>query len=116
MTPSNRRQGRAAASIARRLRRAAASQYGDATLPEEERLAAMLARWIVSERPALINARELRRTLRLPDLRAANNLQKAIDALAEFGWVQRAGGRQGDTKGRQRGDYTVSPRLFEVGQ
>ena len=88
--------------------------YGDATLPEEERLAAILARWIVSERPTLINVRKLRRETRLPDLRTADSIRKGLDALVEFGLVQRVGGRQGDTKGRHRGDYAVNPKVFEA--
>ena len=40
--------------------------FGDAALPEADRLAATLARWILKERPKVVNARDLRRKARLP--------------------------------------------------
>jgi hypothetical protein len=40
--------------------------FGDAALPEVDRLAAVLARWILRERPEVVNARDLRRRRACP--------------------------------------------------
>jgi hypothetical protein len=86
--------------------------YGDAALPEEERLAATLARWLASRRPlpAVINAREVRR-LKLPGLREAEKVMVAIKGLIDADWLMPAPTRAGGSSGRQRADFAVNPRL-----
>ncbi|WP_119458536.1 YfjI family protein [Rhodospirillaceae bacterium SYSU D60014] len=88
--------------------------YGDAALPEDERNAATLARWIRRERPALLNARDLRRRVRLPGLRSADKIRAAITHLEDADWLIAAPAREGGSCGRQREDYRVNPKLREV--
>jgi hypothetical protein len=88
--------------------------FGDAALPEVDRLAATLARWILKERPKLVNARDLRRKARLPGLRDAAKVRLALGALVEADWLRPAFERSGDHGGRQREDYEVNPKLWEA--
>lgn len=87
--------------------------YGDAAMPEAERLGAVLARWIVRERPEMVNARDIRRKARLPGLRDAAKVKAALDTLVEADWLRAPGSREGCGPGRPKGDYTVNPRLRE---
>lgn len=89
--------------------------FGDAVLPEADRLAATLARWILRERPTVVNARALRRKARLPGLREAEKVKVALNALVEADWLRPVFSRSGDNAGRPREDYQVNPRLFEAG-
>jgi hypothetical protein len=57
--------------------------YGDAALPEPERHAASIARRILRERPAVVNASHIRRVWKLPGLRAAGKVNAAMKALEE---------------------------------
>ena len=88
--------------------------YGDAALPEADRDASTLARWIAKERPSVVNARKLRRKVRLPGLTKVYRVEAAIGVLIEAGWLAAAGGRAGGTPGRQRADFRVRPELFET--
>ena len=89
--------------------------FGDAALPEGDRIAATVARWILRERPAVLNARDLRRKARLPGLREAEKVKLALNVLVEADWLRPAFGRAGDSTGRQREDYQINPRLYEGG-
>ena len=69
--------------------------YGDAAVPESDRLAAIVARWIIADRIAaascpIINARELRRTAGLPGLREAEKVKTALGVLIEADWLAHA--------------------------
>jgi hypothetical protein len=92
----------------------AARVYGDASLPPQERGAATLARWILRERPRILNARDVRREARLPGLREADQVTAAIKTLEEANWLRAVPERDGDTSGRRRADYAVNPNLPEV--
>lgn len=87
--------------------------YGDAAVPEKERHAATVARWITKEQVTLVNARNLRRQVRLPGLSEADKVHAALDVLVEAEWLRPAPSRQGGTKGRQSSDYAVNPRVLE---
>lgn len=89
----------------------AARVYGDAALTERDRLAAVLARWIVKHQPGSVNARKLRREARLPGLKEADKVRLALETLEDADWLRRAPSRQGETPGRQRGDYLVNPKI-----
>ena len=88
--------------------------YGDAALPEDERGARTIARWIVREGVETLNASELRRTVKLPGLQKAGPVGAALDFLEDAGWIRAAPAREGATKGRQRSDYIVNPRVREL--
>lgn len=85
---------------------------GDAALPQRDRDAATLARWLAKTRPDTVNARELRRGVRLPGLTTAERVRGAIDALVEAGWLEPAPERAGETPGRPRADYRVRPEVW----
>ena len=88
--------------------------YGDAALPEIDRNTAALARWIVKERPTIINARTLRRdTPPTPQLRQPKAMEEAIQMLVDTNWLTHAPGRLGGRPGRARADYVVNPLIWE---
>ena len=88
--------------------------YGDVAVPEVDRLAARLARWIMEKQPKIINGKQIRRTARLPGLRDADKVKIAIEVLTEADWLVPAPARSGSSPGRQRDDYAVNPRLRNV--
>lgn len=90
--------------------------YGDASLPEADRLAATLAHWIIKERPEVINVRDVRRKARLPGLKEAPKVRIAIDALVEASWLAPDFDRKGEGPGRKREDYMVNRAVWEASQ
>ncbi len=86
--------------------------YGDAALPSQDRLAAILARWIVRKRPETINARDVRRTSGLPGFKEPDAVRAAITALVDVDWLIPTKAREGDTPGRHREDYRINPTLW----
>lgn len=85
--------------------------YGDAALPPIERNAATLARHIKRHRLRSINARTLKRVDRLPGLREAADIDPALEALVEAGWLRADPHRKGGTVGRATSDYAVNPAI-----
>lgn len=88
--------------------------YGDPAIPERDRLATVLGKWIVATNPTLINGRELRQTAGLPGLREPDKVKMALDVLVDADWIMPSPSRAGGTPGRQRDDYIVNPRLKAV--
>lgn len=86
--------------------------YGDAALPVVERNAATLARHIRRNKVRSINARNLKRVDRLPGMREAADIDPAIEALVEAGWLRRDPHRDGGTAGRATSDYLVNPAVI----
>lgn len=95
--------------------------FGNAALPQELRDAAAVAKWIVrpldpekgEQRPTIINATEIRRGEGAP-VRDAGRMRAALTELEDLGWVKSVGGREGGAPGRQRSDYAVNPKVFEL--
>lgn len=87
--------------------------YGDAAVTGRERGAATLARWIVAERPTELHVRHVLRNVRLPGLRAAEQIRCAADALVEADWL-RSPAPGGEFGHRGRVAYDVNPRLWEA--
>jgi hypothetical protein len=87
--------------------------FGEAALPEAERDARRLARWILQQSPTpeMLNARTLRRMANGPGIASSERIEAALAELAELGWVRPAPGRDGGGKGRQRSDWMVTPEL-----
>jgi hypothetical protein len=79
----------AAMSIADYFMPMAERIFGDAAATDIERIAATLARWIVSEQPTELHVRHLQRDVRLPGLRTADQIKKAADALVEADWLRK---------------------------
>lgn len=86
--------------------------YGDAALPEAEKGAATVARWIVKTRPDIINARTLRRSVRLPGLTDASKVKAALEVMCDAGWIRYCPTREGDTSGRHQENYTINPACW----
>ncbi len=88
--------------------------YGDAALPEVERNAAVLARYIVKMRFEELNKRELKRSPHksaLPKMQKAEVLDPAIERLVEAGWLAEDYIRHSDTSGQKRQTYSVNPAV-----
>lgn len=90
--------------------------YGDAAVPEVDRLAATLARWIMRNQPDSINISEIARKARLVGLRDASKVKLAVAGLTDGGWLRASPSRQGGTTGRNRDDHEVNPRLYHTGR
>ncbi|MEG3178184.1 DUF3987 domain-containing protein [Sphingomonas sp. RB3P16] len=88
--------------------------FGDAALPEAERNAAALARYILKTKAQRINARDIRRTSGIATLKQAQDVDAATEALAEAGWLRAAKEREGDTPGKPRKDFIVNPAVYEA--
>jgi hypothetical protein len=88
--------------------------FGEAALPQEERDARAVARWLIRQNPLpeTINARDLRRMADGPGIRQADRIDAALDELADAGWVRPAPARAGGS-GRRRNDWAVNPALAE---
>ncbi len=86
--------------------------YGDAALPDEERNAVALARWIMRTKPQEVHVRNLQREVRLPGLTDASKIHAAAEALVDANWLRRVDA--GGTRGRPKGIYAVNPALFHV--
>ena len=86
--------------------------FGDAVVPATERNAAVLGRYIRRNNVRQFNARELRRKAGLPGMRDPGDFNKAVEALAEAGWLRSIASREGDTAGRQRSDFLVNPAVM----
>jgi hypothetical protein len=86
--------------------------FGDAAVPEADRLASVLARYIYDRRDLkVLNARSTRRNAGLPGLRDSEKMSIAIDVMVEADWLVPAPTRAGGTIGRRRADWLINPRL-----
>ena len=90
------------------LKPMAARAYGDASLPQAERNAATLAKWIIKNKPTRINVRETQRKVRLPGMRTAAEIKDAIEVLVEADWLRHDPKREGESNGKKSGDYVVN--------
>ncbi len=85
--------------------------FGDAALPKAERSAVAVARYIRRKKPRTVNGRELRRDSSLPMLKTAEDVDEALEALVEAGWVRKPAERVDAAGGRPRKDYLVNPQV-----
>jgi hypothetical protein len=87
--------------------------FGEASLPEAERDARTLARWIKRQPsvPVTLNARTLSKMRGRPLSSSVERIKAALGILAEHHWVRSAPGRSGGSGGAPRGDWAVNPDL-----
>lgn len=85
--------------------------YGEASLPDADRLGRTLARWVIKNKPEVINTRVLLRSVHLPELNSTEKIRMAVNRLAEAEWLWPAADPTG---GRPRNDYRVNPRVYRV--
>lgn len=88
--------------------------FGDAALPQERRLASSLARHIVTNKLRRINARDLYKDGKVSGLVDRTTVDLATQYLVESDWIAPAPSRSGGGIGRQRKDFDVNPKVFEV--
>lgn len=90
--------------------------FAEASVSPADRNTAVLARYLLTEQPDHINARELRLTKKtaLPGIRDAKSMDLACDSLCEAGWLRPSFTRAGGAKGRRAKNYDVSPRLAKI--
>ncbi|MBV9995538.1 MAG: DUF3987 domain-containing protein [Caulobacteraceae bacterium] len=86
--------------------------FGGASRDPYEVAATHLLKHIRQAGDRTVNTRELRRR-RVAGLKKADDMERAINVLAEGGWLKFAGGRDGEREGRQRNDWLVNPTLWE---
>ena len=85
--------------------------YGDAAASKAERNAATLARWISKARPIEVHVRRVLRVVRLPGLKAAEDIHEAARVLIEADWL---GDPPVNAGKRPRMAYPVNPKVLEV--
>jgi hypothetical protein len=85
--------------------------FGEAAIPEQDRRAMLLARWIDETRPVRFNARDTRRSIG-GLVRDPKHMEQACEALVQAGWIRPAGVRAGSRAGRTSSDYEVNPALL----
>ena len=90
--------------------------YGDAALPEAEHHAAAVARRIIKNKLAIVNAREIRRDWKIPGLTASKKVTAALDILVDANILRPAPSRLGETPGRNKSNFEVNPRLWRAAQ
>jgi hypothetical protein len=81
--------------------------YGDTALPIDERNAATVARWLLSKGHDRLNARDFRRTARLPGLWEPQAVDAAIATLVEANWLRPSAILNGP--GRKAKNFDVNP-------
>ena len=89
--------------------------FGAAALPQAERDARGLARWIIQQVPLpdIVNAKELRRMAQGPAIPDAERMEAALRELEAAQWVRSAPIRAAG-HGRQRKDWAINPALKEA--
>ena len=90
--------------------------FAEASVPHADRNAAVLARYLMREKPETINARHLRLTKKsaLPGIRDAKVMDEACTALCDAGWLRPSFTRAGEAKGRKAKSYEVNPRVAQI--
>jgi hypothetical protein len=93
--------------------------YGDAAVPQAERQAALLARYIRKLGEAEVNMRALRlhpHKQHLKPLQDKGATESAFEALVDAGWLMPHHSRDGDNPGQPRKDYRVNPAVLRRGE
>jgi Protein of unknown function (DUF3987) len=90
--------------------------FAEAALPQPQRDAMTVGRWLLNAKPAnrleTVNARELRRLPGFPGPKEAKELDAAIDVLIDARWLLPLGTDRREAH-RPRKDFRVNPRIFE---
>lgn len=85
--------------------------YGDAAIPEAERNAATLARWIAKYKPQEVHVTTMVRQVRLPGLREPATIKSACEALVEADWLRRPD--KGGWAAKAKVSYPVNPAIWD---
>lgn len=96
------------------LKPMASRAFGDAALTDKERNAAILATWILKNRPNEINSREISRGAATPKLRKAEDILSAFETLERAMWIRAKQQQAGKIAGRHKMDYKINPSLIDA--
>jgi hypothetical protein len=93
--------------------------FAEASLPQAQRDAMTVGRWLLKIKPKKVNARELRRQPGFPGPKEAKVLDAALEVLVDASWLIPAAGDKaagdkaaGDKLGRPRKDYLVNEAIY----
>lgn len=90
--------------------------YGNVALSQDEKYAAIVARWIMDNKPDRINARIVQRTIGKASLPKPDNMRDACGLLIDANWLFPDFNRDGSHKGREKIEYLVNPHLLNPAQ
>jgi hypothetical protein len=92
--------------------------FAEAALPQAQRDAMAVGRWLLKTKPKTVNARELRRQPGFTGPKEAKELDVALEYLVDAHWLFpkpiEGRGPAPAPPGRPRKDYTVNPRIYET--
>jgi hypothetical protein len=88
--------------------------FEDGSKPLEARHSEAMARWIMTHKPTLLNARDVYKKAKIEGVRDAKTAKAAIAEMVSANWLIEASQREGETTGRKRSDYLVNPRLWQA--
>ncbi|MBT3509300.1 MAG: DUF3987 domain-containing protein [Nitrospina sp.] len=86
--------------------------YGEVGITEKEKLAKILAKWILKNRPEIINTRSISREAKISELKKSKEVHIAIEHLQSLDWVQKIQTENGSAGGRKREDYRINPSVY----
>jgi putative DNA primase/helicase len=88
--------------------------FAEASLPQVQRDAMIVGRWLLKTEPKNVNARDLRRQPGFPGPKDAKELDPALEFLVDAHWLKAVSTTgQGRGQGRPRKDYTVNEAIYK---
>jgi hypothetical protein len=88
--------------------------YGGASRPVAERNAASILKRIKRDRLEIINARDILRSWRIPNLNSGKVISEALQVCVDGNYLRENPSRRGDITGQPRKDYIVNPRFLSI--
>jgi hypothetical protein len=85
--------------------------FAEASLPQAQRDAMTIARWLLKTKPEMINARDLRRQAGFPGPKTPKELDEALEVLSDARWLIQQ--PSGDGPGRKRKDFAINRAIYE---
>ena len=85
--------------------------FAEASLPQAQRDAMMVGRWLLKTKPHQINARDLRRQAGFPGPKEPKTLDAALEMLVDARWLLKP---DKDRSGRPRKDFVVNRAIYEA--
>lgn len=86
--------------------------FAEASLPQDQKDAATVARWLLKAKPTIVNARDLRRRAGFPGPKKANDLDAALEVLVDARWLTRQ--CPANQTGRHAKDFRINPAIYRV--
>jgi len=86
--------------------------YGEVGITEKEKLAKILAKWILNNQPETINTRSISRDAKIRELKKADKIHMAIQHLKLLDWLRKIESESLQAGGRKREDYMINPNVY----